>query len=120
MSEVWPATLPQYFNADGYSENLGDGRLDTPTDHGPGKSRRKYTTTWRPISGAISCTDDQVDALEDFYLDTLNGGTLDFIWKAPFSQSAALFCFRGGAPKLLYRSADEFVISIQLWQKALL
>jgi hypothetical protein len=120
MTAVWPAGLPQYLEADGFNEQLADARLDTPTDYGPGKTRRKFTKNWRQISGAIRCTDDQVDTFEEFYLETLNGGALDFLWKAPLTQNAAMMRFRGGPPKIQYRSADEHLISFQLFQKYVL
>ncbi len=120
MTALWPATLPQYFEENGYSESLADGRLDTATDFGPGKSRRRFTKNWRMIAGAIRCTDDQVDAFEEFYLETLGGGVADFLWKAPVSQNDALFRFRGQPPRIQYRSADEHLITLQLWQKTLL
>lgn len=119
MTAIWPAALPQYLDEGGFNEALADVRIDTPTDYGPGKTRRRFTKNWRVISGAIRCTDDQVDAFEEFYLETLGGGVADFLWKAPLSQDLALMRFRGPQPKIQYRSADEFLISFQLFQKTL-
>lgn len=120
MTAIWPATLPQYLEESGFGENLADGRIDTPTDYGPGKSRRRFTKNWRVISGAIRCTDVQVSVFEGFYQDTLGGGTAQFLWVSPLLQRPALMRFRGPPPKVQYRSADEFLISFQLWQKSLL
>jgi hypothetical protein len=119
VTATWPAGLPQYLSADGFSEALADNKLESQTDFGPGKSRRRFTANWRMISGTLRCTDDQVDAFEDFYQDTLGGGVDAFLWRDPISQNLSLMKFRGGAPRTQYRSADEFLIQITLWQKAI-
>lgn len=119
MTAVWPATLPQHLNTEGFSEALADNKLESQTDFGPGKSRRRFTTNWRMISGTLRCTDDQVDAFEDFYQDTLGGGVDAFLWRDPLSQNLSLMKFRGAPPRTQYRSADEFLIQVTLWQKAI-
>lgn len=119
MTAVWPAELPQYLSADGYGEGLPDNKLESQTDFGPGKSRRRFTMNWRAISGAIRCTAEQAEAFEEFYQDTLRGGVSDFLWRTPVNQAMALMRFRGGPPRIQFRSADDHLISFQLWQKAI-
>lgn len=116
---AWPEELPQYFVARGYSETLPDQKIESQTDVGPGKARKRFTQNWRAITGVILCTPEQAAALETFYRDTLNGGVLTFFWKAPITQRGALMRFRT-PPMLVLESAECISAQLSLWQTAIL
>lgn len=120
MTASWPEALPQYFEAAGFVEGLAAANMETPTDYGPGKNRRLFTANWRQISGVIRCTADQVETFEGFFDETVKGGTLDFLWRAPLSQRPAIMRFRGQKPKAQYAGGDHFLVQLHLFQKAML
>jgi len=92
---VWPASLPQQFEAEGYSENFADNQLRTRMDSGPEKVRRKYTAEARQITGQMFMTLAQVATLDTFYTITLVAGTLPFDWVHPRTAAATAFRYVG-------------------------
>lgn len=79
---VWPATLPQRSQRAGYSRALGDARLKTPMDAGPGKTSRRLSFVPDPVKAAVVMTTAQRDQFETFIQTTLKGGTLPFQFPA--------------------------------------
>jgi hypothetical protein len=77
MTAAWPDTLPHCLLRP-TQETLGDGRLKSPTDTGPGKMRARSSAMPRPFSGSFQASSDQVDALVSFVTDTLVRGSLPF------------------------------------------
>ncbi len=99
MTAAWPAALPQFVLLQGYSESLANRKVESETDSGPPKARRRFTNAWRPIQATIRCDDDQVDAFEEFYETTLGGGVQPFTWVSPRTQLPATFRFVKAPPK---------------------
>ncbi len=114
---AWPATLPQFVQEQGYSESLPNQTVESPMDSGPPKTRRRFTTNWRPITCTIWCTAEQADDFEEFFEDDLAGGSLSFTWVNPISQDAKIFKFMGGKPprKRPFGSGNV-AFDLQLWQ----
>jgi hypothetical protein len=79
---VWPAELPDHVQIEGYGEEFPGGGIEYATAVGPPRAR-DTGTTFRPLTLALLLTRDQVDLLEEFYLDTTASGTLPFTWKLP-------------------------------------
>lgn len=95
---VWPSSLPQNFNIEGYRRKIGDGRAVSPVDAGPAKMRMRFRPP-KPVSGAMMMTSAQFDTLESFIMDDLDGGVLPFsfpaqpgpgMWLVRFDPRAAL------------------------------
>ena len=78
MAQVWPITLPEYFDSRGYSESPKSQVIKSSVDVGPAKLRRRYTTDTKDIKGQMRLSQDQLDDLEVFYFDVLSGGVLTF------------------------------------------
>lgn len=112
---VWPATLPQLILRAGYAESVPDQAIETPTDAGPGKVRRRQTGTQRQIKASIHCTPAQMDIFEAFYLGTLAGGTLNFTWTHPRTQAAASLRFRKPVPAYTPLGAGYYQVDMSLW-----
>lgn len=93
-NQTWPASLPQKLLLSGFSEQPPDTRIRGEMDQGPPKMRRRSTASSRPINGEIHCTASQVETLDDFYNDTVDGGTLRFDWEHPRTGSAVEMRFR--------------------------
>ncbi len=75
---AWPATLPQLFNRQGFAFAEGDGRLQSDTDTGPGKVRRRSTAVANIIQGQMTLTLAQLKIMRAFIRDDLVGGSLPF------------------------------------------
>jgi hypothetical protein len=93
---VWPISLPQRMNANGFTETLPDLALRTEMDAGPRKARRRFTTGSTAIEGSVTLRASQPALLEAFYRDTTAGGTLAFDWTHP--RTGALASLRFTAP----------------------
>ena len=67
----WPATLPQNFKADGYSETGDEVVVRTEMDAGPPKVRRRHTAKTTLLGGRMILTKTQVATLESFLILTV-------------------------------------------------
>lgn len=79
---VWPAILPQWIRSDSYQAGLGDGRLQSSTDAGGGKTRRRFSYAPEPVKGSTEMTSAQLATFRAFVEDTLKGGVLPFYFPA--------------------------------------
>lgn len=109
----WPGTLPQYMNAESYSEQPEDGRIRTEMDAGPDFIRRRYSATTTPFSGALNLTKTQVSTLETFYETTLNGGVDAFDWVHPRTGASVEMRFLGRPQYQAYYD-DFWQVSLNL------
>lgn len=92
MPIVWPASLPQT-PLIGWSEDLGNGTIRTPTDHGPAQVRRRYTATVRNFSMPLALTESQMNTLDTFWETTTAQGSLRFEWQHPRTGATHEFRF---------------------------
>lgn len=68
---TWPTGLPQDPLRDGFSETLGDNKLRTPMEVGPGKERARGTAAADAVTYSFNMTEGQWQILRGFYKDTL-------------------------------------------------
>lgn len=92
---VWPSDLPQYVLQQGFSEQLGNAKIETQMEAGRPKTRRRYTAAPRQLSCVLACTAAQRASLITFYDTTLKSGSLPFDWVDPVTQTTKSFLFRG-------------------------
>lgn len=97
---TWPIGLPQYVLEAGYSEQLEDQTIETQMEAGPAKIRRRFTTAFRQFRVSVQMTSDQATIFENFYLDTLAGGSLTFDWVHPRTRVSKTFRFRKPSPTI--------------------
>lgn len=81
MSITWPATLPQKFLIEGYSETPPNNAVRHDPDGGASLVRKRYTKAVGEISGNISVTVYQVAILNTFY--ETYGGFTEFTFPHP-------------------------------------
>lgn len=93
MAETFPATLQDKFNEAGFQHIFGNSTLESETDVGPPKKRRRYTTEYDTFNGTIELEKDDYVTLETFYKTTLAGGTLTFNFNHPITQVQSEFQF---------------------------
>ncbi|WP_264045510.1 hypothetical protein [Methylobacterium flocculans] len=79
MIPYWPADLPQRFQRDGYSRGFADGRLSTPMEAGPPKTRRRFSSAIKPVTVTLDEREDAFARLERFYEEEVAGGSLPFL-----------------------------------------
>jgi len=93
----WPLTLPQALLLEGNADAMGDGRIVSNTDDGPGKIRPKSSNMPRPLIGQMRMTSAQVVILEAFVRTTLLKGSLPFMFPDPMTNLPVLCRFTIGA-----------------------
>jgi len=89
----WPEQLPQTFLVGSITIRRQKQAIHSPTDVGPGISRRRSSVYSIFFTGAMHMTPEQYDILVAFYDDTLFGGTAAFDWVHPLSGDAATVKF---------------------------
>jgi phage-related protein len=90
---TWPSSLPDKPLQQGYEEAPGDGRQRTQMDTGPAKVRRRFTATVDEFTARFHLTSTEVDTLDSFWENDLDGGTLRFDWTHPRTGLALQFRF---------------------------
>jgi len=78
---TWPLTLPAIVLQRNYSETAPNIVLRTQMDAGPAKVRRRFTANVRPIKAALILWDNQVQYLDNFFMNDCQGGALPFDWQ---------------------------------------
>jgi hypothetical protein len=99
MPIVWPPTVPQAPDF-AWSDSKLENVVETQTDGGPKKRRRRYTRAVEKLSLPITLTQSQVSTLKTFHTTTLKDGILpfemvhprtglthEFTWTSPWSVS---------------------------------
>jgi hypothetical protein len=80
MVAIWPNTLPQYSERDGYSEGVGGGLIATKMEVGPPKVRSRTSNPVRPLTVVMQMTTEETLTLESFIKTTLAKGALPFMF----------------------------------------
>lgn len=108
--ELWPTTLQQAFEQDGYRETLPEMTISTKMDTGPAKIRKRFTAAPYSIIGTMHLTKLQADYLDTFYLTTTNGGADPFIFFHP-RKGTTLSC-RFASPPAYISLDHKFSVSL--------
>jgi hypothetical protein len=91
---AWPETLPQSPLVEGFRETPADNSLRTAMETGPAKLRRRATSGAAGLTAGFLLDAAQLAALDIFYADTLQGGTLPFDFTHPISGETISCRFR--------------------------
>jgi hypothetical protein len=115
MVDAWPSDLPQYLQASGAQQGLGDGLLEYQPDTGPAISRRRSTAVAEPLSGNVICTQAQLEAFKVFFKTTIMRGALPFAFPDPVSRDPVLVKFtKQSPPAWVSLGGDNFQLSLSL------
>jgi len=114
MVDAWPATLPQYLLAEGYSEAKGDGRLRSQPEIGPAKVRRRSSAMPGPLQGRMMMSGAQRAILDAFVQTTLVNGVLPFTFPDPLTSAPILVRFGMNLPAWTSPGGDTFVAALDL------
>jgi hypothetical protein len=88
---VWPVSLPQHLEIDGFENAFPETVERTPMESGPAKQRRRFTAAPEPVKGAVILSNAQHATLKTFFKTTCVGGAIAFDWVHPVTQGAATF-----------------------------
>ena len=110
----WPATLPQLVSVVGYRERPPQTVVRTQMDVGPDKIRQRSSAGTREVQGELDLTEAQVEILDDFFVNDLSHGALDFDWVDPRNQAAYELRFVNRPTYQPVGSSVAWTASIQL------
>ena len=114
MAISWPSEINRFVAGSGL-KTLADGRLQSATDIGPGKVRRRTASNAGRYRCAFYHDDTERTALENFFIDSTGGGALPFDFTpcggqsmlVMFAPDTALSIEETGAP-------GEFLVRLEL------
>lgn len=86
---VWPASLPQKLEQQGFTRSAGDNVRRTQVDQGPAFQAPKYSASPEPIPGSMVMTTEQVRTFLTFWNDDLANGAIPFDWIDPMFGTPA-------------------------------
>jgi hypothetical protein len=112
-NQSWPSDLPDQPLKRGYEEGPPNVALRTQMDAGPDKIRRRTTAGPRQIAVQFRLSPSQLETLDTFYTDTLEGGTLRFDWTHPRTGTSVEFRFVE-PPSYQALRADRYRVQAQL------
>ena len=110
----WPDTLPQRYRVDGNQMGMGDGRLRSQTDTGPGKMRPRSSAVADPLAVTMRMRSAQLDILKAFVRDDLAGGTLPFTIPVAIGGGTWLVRFADSLPSWVNVGGDRYNVSLAL------
>jgi hypothetical protein len=89
MPQLWPESLPQQFDKEGYQDSFADNRLMTNPELGPSLIRSRYSSMSRKLGGVMKMNKSQLNTLRNFWkVSTLDG-------KLPFNFPDPIFGYGG-------------------------
>jgi len=77
---VWPPELPRRVLVDNQKTTLGEGRLKSATDVGPGKVRRRFSSAVKPVTVNFTLNGDQRIRFISFFEEDTAMGSLPFLF----------------------------------------
>ncbi len=108
---LWPSTLPQSLEIDGYSSGFADNRIETKMEYGPPKRRLRTTTNIRPLNGSMVMTQVQYAALLTFFHTTVRE-VEKFSFPDPHGGSALEVCFSSAPTHAPTRAPGRWRVSL--------
>ena len=114
MTAAWPLTLPQNLELEGFEETAPNTIISTQMETGAPKRRQRYTAAIRPIKGSVFLTSrQQRQDLDDFFCNTLAGGSLPFTWAHPITLDSVTMAF-SSQPKYSVLGVNNFRATLAL------
>lgn len=98
MPAIYPSSLPQFVLQEGFGEKLNEQTVESQMDTGAVKVRRRFTKQIRRFNIVQQLDESQLATFEDFWQNTLQGGSLPFDWVHPLTRVSMTFRFRNPAP----------------------
>lgn len=93
MAEQWPASLEQKLNEADFSFSYGSTVINSETEIGLPKSRRRFTKSVDRINCSVLLEKSDKPTFDNFYKTTLNGGQTPFEFEDPFGAGIKEYKF---------------------------
>lgn len=106
-TSAWPATVPQCPILNGLSEQRQPNIVSFQPDVGPPKARRRSTAVATLTNVIFRMTNDELDAFNTFYEDTLKDGSLPFTWDHPRTKDSYTWMFATDEPPSIDRMTPK-------------
>lgn len=110
---AWPTTLPAPLS-NTLKETPPDNALRSSMDKGPAKVRRRTTANVRPLSFEMACDTDQLNTLDDFYVNETFSGVDQFDYKHPRTGQIVSARFTGPPNYADMNTGRLYNVAIQL------
>lgn len=110
---MWPSDLPTAPLVERYQETFADTSLRTKMEQGPAKLRQRTTAGVSELALSYLVSGAQAESLEEFYQDTLAGGSLAFSYQHPRRSTTVTARFRK-PPQLTPRNGQYYLARLEL------
>ena len=84
-AQPWPVSLQDKVNQENFGLSIGETVVRSPTDVGPGKTRRRSTRPRDNYTVSINVTAAEYSTFRTFYDTTINGGAGTFTFNNPIT-----------------------------------
>jgi hypothetical protein len=98
MAASWPITLEQKLNEAGFTIGFPVSYIESETEIGPKKRRRRTTLTYEILNCSLLLEKTYYSTFKNFYDVTINGGVLPFEFNHPIT--GVLTNYRMAAPAI--------------------
>lgn len=110
---LWPEELPPAPLVERYQEVLADTTIRTKMDQGPAKTRQRTTAGVAELNVSYLLSRSQTAVLENFFADTLAGGSISFIYPHPRREAPVTARFRK-PPQISARNGQYYMTRLEL------
>ncbi|KQO53066.1 hypothetical protein [Methylobacterium sp. Leaf85] len=115
MIPSWPSSLPQHFDRPGFDAGMGDGRVRSRTEAGPGKQREGFRAVADPVKGTMTMRGAQRAQCIGFVRETLRNGSLPFLFPDPHREGYDLLVtFDETMPRWSNPAGDLWTVELDL------
>jgi len=112
---TWPSSLPQDVHQQDFQLQAPEGAIRTDMDTGKAFQRQRFTAAVQPFRARIWVDSTQYSTLFDFWKNTLSHGALEFDWKHPITDEAAVLRFVANSPiSISAVSGELYQVSLNL------
>jgi len=109
----WPVILPVYPLLENYVEKVPSTSIRTEMEQGPAKVRQRTTAGVRQMSLSYFLNKEQIEALDNFYITGLKGGSVSFDFTHP-RNDADIKCRFVSPPEYKAANGNYFKVNIEL------
>lgn len=120
MAELWPVSLPQYVNRDGFSYTVSNSSISSSMSTGYAKRRKRFTGQYATYSVSMQMTQTQADTFEQFFNNNLGYGVEEITFPDPLfltsTINARVKAGEGDMPYTfnVYGDNEQVILSMEL------
>lgn len=108
---MWPLSLPQRPQVDGYKVTPGRSIINSEFDVGPKRQRKRSSAAMRKVTAVYYLRNSQLASWESFYELSLGRS---FWWPDPMDGCKYVYVRLASDPEIVPRGPSWFSLSIEL------